>query len=601
MSESNYILGQVIARGGMAEVYRGLHVGQDGFRRLVAIKRILPQFSSNSEFADMFRDEAHIGQRLQHANVVKVECFSIIEQCPSIVMEFVDGSDLRSILSETERSKDVRRIPIAMALYITAEAARGLHYAHTRKDDVTGKSLELIHRDISPQNILVSYNGEVKVTDFGIASAVQDFKHTETKTGIVKGKYSYMSPEQITAKKLDARADVFALSIVLWEMLSMRRLFSGDNEIDVIEMVKSCRIPARLSELNKEVSEDLERLVMRGLSKDPNKRFSSMDELERAIRSLLNKEHPNFTVNDLGSLLKKVLVVKHEASQQEIKKMLTSTNLRTGQKPSNIVELELTTDASSRGDLTVSRTPHAGSVRALGSGTPSRSASSQRAPSFTPKRIQTSGRKRENSSEMSRAVLAATAIAVILFGAILLKAQSNAAKDALSVHLKTEPKEVQVEVNKVAVKQGRFIRTPQMVRLEPGVNILEITRPGYKKETVSIDTRNNDHRTLKTISLTPVGKFLISHFVLVGKENAAININDGFSVASLTHRKSIHEVRDLREGQQIDLQVSENQKPSYRCRLTVARRSDGAPFTVLIDPSRDRCDLAPMRDRGKSQ
>ena len=115
MSDVNYILGQVIARGGMAEIYRGLHIGQDGFRRLVAIKRILPQYSTNSEFADMFRDEAHIGQRLQHANIVKVECFSIIDQCPSIVMEFVDGSDLRSLLAETERSKSAQRVPIAMA------------------------------------------------------------------------------------------------------------------------------------------------------------------------------------------------------------------------------------------------------------------------------------------------------------------------------------------------------------------------------------------------------------------------------------------------------------------------------------------------------
>jgi serine/threonine protein kinase len=220
MSIKPYILGQVVARGGMAEVYRGLHVGQDGFRRLVAIKRILPHHSQNHEFTEMFKDEAHIGQRLQHANIVKVEGFDIIDGSASIIMEFVDGSDVRALLSAIENKKQTAGkrgfLPNALCAYLVAEAARGLHYAHTRKDDITGRALNIVHRDISPQNILISWEGEVKVTDFGIAAAERDFKQTETKAGIVKGKYSYMSPEQISGKKCDAKTDIFALSVVLW-------------------------------------------------------------------------------------------------------------------------------------------------------------------------------------------------------------------------------------------------------------------------------------------------------------------------------------------------------------------------------------------------
>lgn len=206
MTVKPYILGQVVARGGMAEVYRGLHVGQDGFRRLVAIKRILPHHAQNTEFTEMFKDEAHIGQRLQHANIVKVEGFDIIQGSPSIIMEFIDGSDLRAVLSAVESKKTApgkrNSMPNGLCAYIIAEAARGLHYAHTRYDDLTNKPLNIVHRDISPQNLLISWEGEVKITDFGIAAADRDFKQTETKAGIVKGKYSYMSPEQISGKNV---------------------------------------------------------------------------------------------------------------------------------------------------------------------------------------------------------------------------------------------------------------------------------------------------------------------------------------------------------------------------------------------------------------
>ena len=330
MSNKSYILGQVVARGGMAEVYRGLHVGQDGFKRLVAIKRILPHHAQNSEFTEMFRDEAHIGQRLQHANVVKVEGFDIIDGSASIIMEFVDGSDLRSLLSATEvkKSQNGKKayVPNDICVYIIAEAARGLHYAHTRRDDISGKPLNIVHRDMSPQNLLVSWEGEVKVTDFGIAAADRDFKATETKAGIVKGKYSYMSPEQISGKKCDPRTDVFALSVVLWEMLAMRRLFTADNEVEVIEMVRNCKIPVRLKDCNPNVTDELEAIVLRGLTKDPRKRYESMESLEKSLRSYLSKSSSPATASDLSAYIKDVMSERRELAQEEMRKILTATH-----------------------------------------------------------------------------------------------------------------------------------------------------------------------------------------------------------------------------------------------------------------------------------
>src|SRR5690606_38263945 len=155
-------------------------------------------------------------------------------------------------------------------------------YAHTKVDEITQQPLGIVHRDISPQNILVSYEGEVKITDFGIDDA--ENKLTETRPGIVKGKYSYMSPEQISGKTVDARTDVFALAIVLWEMLAMRRLFQGENEVDTIQRVKNCRIDLDLRQENSDVDEELDEIIKKALAKDARKRFKSAADFEKELR-----------------------------------------------------------------------------------------------------------------------------------------------------------------------------------------------------------------------------------------------------------------------------------------------------------------------------
>ena len=328
-----YILYKKIARGGMAEIYLGKQTGTDGFQRVCCIKRILPHYAQDQEFIRMFRDEAHICKRLQHANIARVEGFEEVEGSYAIIMEFVNGGDLRAVLSACEKAGS--RLSVAMCVHIIAEAARGLHYAHGKVDELEGTPLEIVHRDISPQNILVSFEGEVKVTDFGIADA--DDKSTETRPGIVKGKYSYMSPEQISAKAVDARTDVFALAIVLWETLAMRRLFQGENEVLTIQKVRSCQIEYDIRSLNQNVDQELNAIVERGLKKDPRERFASAGEMERALRKYLSSRFSDFTMSDLGDFLKKIMATRRQEVREEIRNLLavdSGAGLSAGAAPS---------------------------------------------------------------------------------------------------------------------------------------------------------------------------------------------------------------------------------------------------------------------------
>lgn len=320
--DTKYKLAKKIARGGMAEIFLASKRNRDGFLRVCCVKRILPHFAAEKEFTDMFRDEARLCQALSHPNIVQVEDFQEIEGSWAIVMEFVAGSDLRALLAACEKSRKAMSIP--MICWIGAEAARGLHYAHTRIDEKTGKSLGIVHRDISPQNLMVSFSGDIKVTDFGIAEA--DSKLNETKPGIVKGKYAYMSPEQISAKPVDARTDIFALGVVLWEAISMRRLFHSDNDATTIDMVKNCKIPSSFKYNGTEdIHPDLKIIIAKALKKDLKERWKTMEDFEKALRKFITAQYPNFEALELSKFIKSVMAAKFDEVQENIKETLTST------------------------------------------------------------------------------------------------------------------------------------------------------------------------------------------------------------------------------------------------------------------------------------
>ena len=232
-----YLLVERLAQGGMAEVFRAVYQGAAGFEKQVAVKRILPVFDGAKDFVAMFVDEARIASSLTHVNIVQVSDFGELDGSYYLAMELVDGVDLGRLREAAARRG--LRIPVPIVAYLIAEAARGLAYAHEKRGP-DGAPLGIVHRDVSPQNVLVSYAGEVKIADFGIAKATGKLHKTES--GAVMGKIRYMSPEQINGEPLDGRSDLFALGVIFWELLVGAPLWTGDNPGAVAEQVKNAKV-----------------------------------------------------------------------------------------------------------------------------------------------------------------------------------------------------------------------------------------------------------------------------------------------------------------------------------------------------------------------
>ena len=230
MSEVNpvrfgkYLLLEMIATGGVAQLFLAKITGVEGFEKLVAIKMILPHLSGEKELVTAFIDEAKLAALLSHQNIAQIYDFGLMENSYFIAMEYLFGKDLRHILQKAKE----KEMPLGLeqALYITSRICSGLDYAH-KMADFQGKPLHIIHRDISPQNILITYQGEVKIVDFGIAKAAS--QSTVTSDGAIKGKVAYMSPEQASGEKIDHRSDIFSTGILLYEMLTQKRMFTGDT------------------------------------------------------------------------------------------------------------------------------------------------------------------------------------------------------------------------------------------------------------------------------------------------------------------------------------------------------------------------------------
>lgn len=290
-----YLLLEKLAAGGMAEVW--LARPRD-FNHFVAIKLILPQFSSNPDFIQMFKTEAKIAANLRHSSIVGIHLFGQEKGRLFLVMDFVDGLNLRQIWQQLEKNK--QKMDIKHAVFIAKEVAAGLEYAHKAIDNETGKPLNLIHRDLSPQNIMISFEGEVKIIDFGIAKAVNQ---DQTQAGVIKGKFSYMSPEQAEGEELDARTDIYSLGIILWELLTGERLFIGPNEAAILKKVRDGNIPP-VTKINPDVPLPLEQIVNKCLAKNKNLRYPSAFHLHKDLNRFLNTAFPEYTRSDLALFLK---------------------------------------------------------------------------------------------------------------------------------------------------------------------------------------------------------------------------------------------------------------------------------------------------------
>lgn len=291
-------------KGGMAEVFLARSTSLEGFDKVVAIKRVLPHLAANERFVNMFLDEAKLSLHLDHANIVSVFDVGRSGQTYFIVMEFIDGTNMKRLV-------DRRAMPLDLAVYVAIEVCKGLVYAH-EKLDTKGQPLQIVHRDISPPNILISREGEVKLTDFGLARAVSQIESTDP--GVVKGKFAYLSPEASLGEEVDLRADIFAAGIVLWESLTGRRLFQGQTDLETLENVRACKVPS-IHRVRTDIPAALDRILSRALAKKPADRYSSAREMGRELSQFLVEQRMSVTSYDLASWIQEIIDLPPEASR----------------------------------------------------------------------------------------------------------------------------------------------------------------------------------------------------------------------------------------------------------------------------------------------
>src|SRR5258707_2549917 len=315
MADSRYRITERVAAGGMAEVFRGVAESMRGFKKNIAIKRILPSLTKNKKFVAMFLDEARLSLSLQHANIVQVFDIGHSEDTYFIVMEFVDGVDLKA-LTEWRRRLG-RRIPIAHTLYIVMEICKGLSYAHEMVSPETGRPLGIVHRDISPPNVLISKQGEVKVVDFGLAKATSQIETTDP--GVVKGKMSYLSPEAARGEEVDASADIFAVGILMYELLTGKRLFYGETDYQTVELVRNAKIPP-IKPQNPQVEPELEDIVRKALAKRKEDRFVTPTDMQDALAQYSYSRGLKVISRDIAELVRQCLDDRSAQSSDGTKK-----------------------------------------------------------------------------------------------------------------------------------------------------------------------------------------------------------------------------------------------------------------------------------------
>ena len=292
-----YLLLDRINVGGMAEVFLAKTFGVEGFERIMAIKKIIPTMVEDEEFINMFIDEARIAVQLNHANIVQIHELGKQDEHYYIAMEYVSGRDVRILLDAVKKKKQT--LPLPLAAYVVHEVCEGLDYAH-RKKDSQGRDMNIVHRDVSPQNVLISYDGTVKVIDFGIAKAQNRIQKTQA--GILKGKFGYMSPEQVRGLPIDRRSDIFALGVILYEMLTGERLFMGESDFSTLEKVRNAEVlPPR--EYNDQIPEELEKVVMKSLTREPNDRYQWAGEMGEDLMRFLVQGDMVFSQKQLAGYM----------------------------------------------------------------------------------------------------------------------------------------------------------------------------------------------------------------------------------------------------------------------------------------------------------
>ena len=309
-----YLLLERVNVGGMAEVFVAKAFGVEGFERIVAIKRILPTMAEDAEFIQMFIDEARISVLLNHPNIVHIHELGKHDHSYFIAMEYVSGRDLRAILEFYRRRNEL--MPVSQAAYITAKICEGLDYAH-RKRDARGQELFIIHRDVSPQNIIVGYEGDVKIIDFGIAKAAN--RSQKTQAGILKGKFGYMSPEQVRGLPIDRRSDIFALGVIFYELLTGEKLFVGESDFSTLEKVRHADVPSPAT-YNASIPPSLERIVLKALAREADDRYAWASEMQEDLQLFLRTEGKAYARKELSDFATQSFANEWSKEQERLRK-----------------------------------------------------------------------------------------------------------------------------------------------------------------------------------------------------------------------------------------------------------------------------------------
>jgi serine/threonine-protein kinase len=308
--QQRYRVIERLAAGGMAEVYIAESAGIEGFKKRVAIKRVLPHLSEKKRFIAMFLDEARLSAQLSHSNVAQVFDIGVGDNTYFIVMEYVDGADLKQVI---KHQRDMGRpFPIEAAVYIIVKMCEGLSYAHEALAP-DGKRLYAVHRDISPPNVLISKFGEVKIVDFGLAKASTQLEKSEA--GIIKGKFSYLAPEAAHGHEVDHRADIFAVGIILWEMLAGRRMFQGKSDYDTVKLVQQAEFTP-ISQLNGEADATLDAILRRALARDMGDRYDSARELGLDLTRYLYKKAKPVSAFDIADIVEHAIASRRKTQPE---------------------------------------------------------------------------------------------------------------------------------------------------------------------------------------------------------------------------------------------------------------------------------------------
>jgi len=492
-----YLLVGEIAVGGMAEVFLAVHKGVEGFIKVVVIKRVLPHLTKNPDFVRMFVEEARLEARLEHPNIVRTYEFGEVDGHYYTAMEYLPGEDLFKALNNLSLSRQA--MPLHIAAGITSQVCSGLHFAH-QFTDTDGKLLNLVHRDINPANIIITYGGEVKIIDFGVAKSNTN---AQTLSGMIKGKVAYMPPEQLLGRSVDHRADIFSAGVVLWEMLTGRPLFLRSSEAATLYAIMNAPI-APPSRLRGDVPLELDRIVTRALARSPTDRFSTAEEMATALDEFMARA-PRYDARVLAGKLEDLF----GSTQAEAKRSIAQTRSLT-RNISLVMKLrsEVRAELAERLDAAVVAKDEPGrDAAALGPADDDDLEPVARGSGIP---IQALGQSRsQRGLVVALGVLMAAAIATGLVYTLSRSEQSQVGRRAVAsaLHIESTPPGAAVFVG----GEPTGLKTPTtLTGLATNQLVIRLELPGHSPATRAVDVPTGDAPAIQMTLAPLLGRLVIS-------------------------------------------------------------------------------------------